>query len=125
MGQRILDPPSVEGWHTGTEWINTAGLVSRINFAVDLFADEDKPGVSYIIGRIRERGNLTPEQLVEACLDMMGGVAPSVRTRRELIEHAGMLGELRFDTEADERESARRIVEMLQLVASTREYQLA
>ena len=49
MGQSILDPPSVEGWHTGTEWVNTAALVNRINFAVDLFSDEGKPGVRYII----------------------------------------------------------------------------
>ena len=125
MGQSILDPPSVEGWHTGTEWINTAGLVNRINFAVDLFSDEEKPGVRYIIGGIKAQGNLSPEQFVDACLDMMGGVAPSERTRRELVEHASALGGLRFDTDADEGESARRIIEMMQLIASTREYQLA
>ena len=29
MGQALLDPPSVEGWHTGKEWINTANLARR------------------------------------------------------------------------------------------------
>ena len=125
MGQSILDPPSVEGWHTGTEWINTAGLVNRINFAVDLFSDQNKPGVRYIIDSIKARGRLSSQQFVESCLDLMGAVTPSERTRRELDEHASMLGDLRFDTNADEAESARRIVEMMQLVASTREYQLA
>ena len=33
MGQQLLDPPSVEGWHTGKEWINTASLMTRVNFA--------------------------------------------------------------------------------------------
>ena len=125
MGQRILDPPSVEGWHTGTEWINTAGLVNRINFAVDLFSNQDKQGVRYIIESIRTLGTLSPEQFVDACLDLLGGIVPSERTRRELDEHASMIGNLSFDTETDESESARRIVEMMQLIASTREYQLA
>ena len=125
MGQSILDPPSVEGWHTGTEWINTAGLVNRINFAVNLFSDQDKKGVRYIIDSIRAQGNLAPEQFVDACLDMMGAVAPSDQTRAELDEHARMLSDLRFENASDEDESERRIVEMMQLIASTREYQLA
>ena len=125
MGQRILDPPSVEGWHTGTEWINTAGLVSRINFAVDLLSDEDKPGVRYIIDSIKAKGTMSPKRFVDECLDMLGSIEPSERTRQELDDHASMLGELRFDINADVSESARRIVEMMQLIASTREYQLA
>ncbi len=125
MGQSILDPPSVEGWHTGTEWVNTAALVNRINFAVDLFSDESKPGVRYIIDGIKARGNLSPEQFVDACLDLMGGIAPSGRTRRELYDHASTSGDLRFDTDSDRSESTRRILEMMQLIASTREFQLA
>ena len=125
MGQNILDPPSVEGWHTGTEWINTAGLVNRINFAVDLFSDATKSGVRDIIDRIRAQGSRSPTQFVDACLDLMGGIAPSERTRRELDEHASMQGDLCFDTDSDEAESTRRAIEMMQLIASTREYQLA
>ena len=26
MGQDLLNPPSVEGWHTGKEWINSGSL---------------------------------------------------------------------------------------------------
>ena len=125
MGQSILDPPSVEGWHTGTEWVNTAALVNRINFAVGLFSDEGKPGVRYIIDSIKACGNLSPEQFVEACLDMMGGIAPSDRTRRELNDHAAMSGDLCFDSGADEAKSTHRILEMMQLIGSTREFQLA
>ena len=125
MGQSILDPPSVEGWHTGTEWVNTAALVNRINFAVDLFSDEGKQGVRYIIDSIKAQGNLSPEQFVDSCLDMMGGIAPSDRTRRELNEHASASGDLRFDTDSEQAQSTRRILEMMQLIASTREFQLA
>ena len=55
----------------------------------------------------------------------MGGIVPSERTRHELDEHASMQGDLRFDTDSYEAESTRRAIEMMQLIASTREYQLA
>ena len=29
MGQALLNPPSVEGWHAGVEWIDTGNLVER------------------------------------------------------------------------------------------------
>ena len=35
MGQDLLNPPSVEGWHTGSGWIDSGTLVSRINFVAD------------------------------------------------------------------------------------------
>ena len=35
MGQDLLNPPSVEGWHTGSEWINSGSLMSRINFVAE------------------------------------------------------------------------------------------
>src|SRR5207249_12235316 len=30
MGQDLLNPPSVEGWHTGPEWINSGSLMACI-----------------------------------------------------------------------------------------------
>src|SRR5262249_52328927 len=35
MGQDLLNPPSVEGWHTGQEWINSGSLMARINFVAE------------------------------------------------------------------------------------------
>ena len=29
MGQDLLNPPTVEGWHTGKEWIDSGTLVER------------------------------------------------------------------------------------------------
>ena len=34
MGQELLNPPTVEGWHTGKEWIDGGTLTERINFSV-------------------------------------------------------------------------------------------
>ena len=45
MGQDLLNPPSVEGWHTGKEWINSGSLMARINFVAELIGDPSLPGV--------------------------------------------------------------------------------
>ena len=124
MGQQLLDPPSVEGWHTGSEWINTVTLMARVNFASRQFADVDKPGVRAIIERIRAQGpRLSPAQLVDACLDLMGPLTVAESTRRELMAHATVEGDLDFG--ADDTAAAARVRDMLQLIVSMREYQLA
>ena len=51
MGQSMLDPPSVEGWYTGTEWINSGSLLARVNFVADRVSNTDLPGVKSIIER--------------------------------------------------------------------------
>ena len=59
MGQEIFNPPSVEGWHTGKEWIDGGTLVHRINFTSDFVADTSFPGVQGIRrkGGRRRSGN--------------------------------------------------------------------
>jgi len=124
MGQQLLDPPSVEGWHTGAEWLNTASLVSRVNFAVQQFADVSSPGVRSIIDRVKGLGStISPERLVDACLDLIGPVAVSEATRRELVDNAASAGEVRLDADGDA--SAERIRSVLQLIVATREYEFA
>src|SRR5207245_413591 len=56
MGQDILNPPTVEGWHTGKEWIDSGTLVERINFTADKVGNVNLPGVRDIIGRLRADG---------------------------------------------------------------------
>lgn len=124
MGQHLLDPPSVEGWHTGSEWINTATLMARVNFASRQFADVDKPGVRAIIERLQAQGpSLSPAQLVDACLDLMGPLTVAERTRQELMAYATVEGDLHFRVDAVA--AAARVRDMLQLIVSMREYQLA
>ena len=45
MGQGLLQPPSVEGWHEGMEWIDSGSLVERVNFVAQELSSLDKPGV--------------------------------------------------------------------------------
>ena len=86
MGQDLLNPPSVEGWHTGKEWINSGSLMARVNFVAEKVGDTSLPGVRAIINRLKAHGSLSPEQLVDGCLDLLG----PVRGRRRHQAGAGL-----------------------------------
>jgi hypothetical protein len=124
MGQDLLNPPSVEGWHTGKEWIDTGCLVERINFAAQQVKDVTKPGVRFIIDRLRAASPLSPEGFADMCLDLMGPLSASHDTREALLHYARLGGELRFGTADEERASTQRVSELLQLIVASREYQL-
>ena len=124
MGQSLLDPPSVEGWHTGSEWISSGTLVHRVNFATSEFSDAEKPGVRDIIERVRALGTrLSPAQAVNACLDLMGPISDAPGLRQELIAHTSPDGDIHFGSESQDRESVERIRGILQLIVASREYQ--
>ena len=127
MGQGLLQPPSVEGWHEGTEWIESGSLVERVNFAAKEMSDVHNPGVRAIIDRLASDngGVLSPEELVDGCLDLLGPTPASEETRASLVEYAQMHGsvDLRGHQPGDEAEQ--RVGEVLRLVASSREFQLA
>src|SRR5690606_1885185 len=125
MGQDLLNPPSVEGWHTGKEWINSGSLMARINFVAELVGDPSLPGVRAIINRLKTQAPLSPEQLVDGCLDLLGPVEVNDETRQELLESAKEWGQTRWDNEANSATADQRVAQMLQLIAATREYQFA
>jgi Protein of unknown function (DUF1800) len=125
MGQDLLNPPSVEGWHTGPEWINSGSLMARINFVAQLVGDPSLPGIRAIIDRLKAKGTLGPEQLVDGCLDLLGPVEVSSDTRQELVDQAKGWGQLRWDSEVSAKAADKRVGEMLQLIVATREYQFA
>ncbi len=124
MGQDILNPPSVEGWRTGKDWIDSGTLVERTNFVADQLGRSHMPGIRAIIDRLLARGDIsTPEGLVEGCVDLMGPLEVEEKTLGELIAHAKQGGPLARDTEEERSEFTRRAVEMLQLVSASAEYQ--
>ena len=126
MGQEILNPPTVEGWHTGKEWIDTGTLVERVNLAATEIGDVNHPGVKSIIGRIRARNNeLSPAYFVNACLEEAGNLIVSDNTLDHLVTHARSQGNLKFDGSDLTATSGERVAEMLQLILATREYQMA
>ena len=123
MGQDLLNPPSVEGWHTGTEWINSGSLMRRINFTAEMVGDTSRPGVQSMIGRLKEQDSQTPEAFVDACLELMGPLEVNQETRQELVDHVKVGGDLNWASDA--AGSSERTGELLQLIVSTRDYQYA
>ena len=122
MGQALMDPPSVEGWHTGSEWINSGSLLARINFVADRVADTTLPGVKSIVDKMKGDGISSSEQLLDACLDNMGYLVLNDETRDHLSQHAALAGNVDW---SDESTTSERIGEMLALISATTEYQFA
>ena len=125
MGQEILNPPSVEGWHTGREWINSGAFINRVNFVADRVRDTALPGIRDIVERIASsnRVAMTPEALVDQCLDLLGPVEVSEETREELVEQASAEGSISWAADADRQASSRRVGDVLASIVGTREYQ--
>ena len=109
QGQELLNPPSVESWHTGSEWIDGGSLVRRINFAAGLLGNTSLPGVRTMVDSLKARNPQTPAELVEGCLDVVGPIEVSDITRGELLGQAEETGELRWDTEENARESEQKV----------------
>jgi uncharacterized protein (DUF1800 family) len=40
MGQQLYEPPDVNGWALGPEWFSTASMLSRMNYAATLMANQ-------------------------------------------------------------------------------------
>ncbi len=122
MGQDLMNPPTVEGWHTGKEWIDSGTLVERINFVADQVGNLDLPGVQLIVERMKAGPtNVSPEEFVDGCLDLIGPAQVGEGSRSSLVEYAKGGGEIQRNSD----NFPRRVAEMLQLIVATAEYQYA
>ena len=115
MGQRLMNPPTVEGWHTGSEWIDSGTLSERIGFVEKQFADPLKPGVSEMVSRIGSLDD-NPSELVDRCLDLLGAVNVREETYKSLKVYAEELKDL---------ETSAGVHNLIQMTASTVDYQFA
>ena len=79
MGQTLLNPPTVEGWHTGKEWIDTAGLVERVNFIAEKLSDQSNPGINQMVNRIADGKSRDHHGRTTRFMRLRGGRS---RTRR-------------------------------------------
>jgi len=122
MGQDLLNPPTVEGWHTGKEWIDSGTLVERINFTADQVGNTDLPGVKNIIERFNSEGStISHEQFISGCLEMLGAYELTPETHSQLMEMAQSEGEVKTGTPEFET----RVGQMLQSIVATTEYLFA
>jgi hypothetical protein len=80
------------------------------------------PGVRDIIRRLRAEGpTLTPERLVDGCLQLLGGYQLSAETRGELVALARNEG----DVDTGSEKFPQRVAQMLQSIVATTEYLFA
>ena len=110
-----MNPPTVEGWHTGFEWIDSGTLSERVGFVEQQFSDPSKPGVSAML---KKAGSLDgdPNQLVNRCLDLLGGINIRDETRASLVKYASNL---------KNEESEVGVHNLIQMTAATVDYQFA
>ena len=115
MGQQLNEPPSVEGWHEGEEWVDTGTLIERINFASEQLGDIENEGIQSLVSKIHETLSTSDsEELVQACARHMGLIELSTTTRESLKELADTL-----------EDSPSKITAMLRMIGASREYQRA
>tara|TARA_B100001971_G_scaffold41977_1_gene36991 strand:- start:359 stop:1786 length:1428 start_codon:yes stop_codon:yes gene_type:complete len=122
MGQFLNNPPSVEGWHQGTDWLDTGTLVERVNFASQQIGDPAKPGIHAMIERIASIPNnvASPENLISVCLEEMGVISVEEDTMKVLIDFVSQGHDQPINASND---GSQKISAALQMVASTKEFQ--
>ena len=126
MGQKLLDPPSVEGWHTGEEWISSGSLVERVNFVTSHLGDDTHPGVKEMISKLNSitDKDSDPNSFVEACIDALGLNKIGEDTRIELVNVAREARENRNGEAKAGKIPQEVIIHMFKLIGSCKEYQL-
>ena len=127
MGQAVMRPPDVSGWHEGEEWLDGGAVMERVNFAARELGDVSKPGIRAIIERLATEngGGLSPDELVDRCLDLVGPLPVSDETRASLTGHVAQRGDLHLAGRRQGDESEQRVGELLGLIAATPEFQFA
>ena len=125
MGQMLNNPPSVEGWDGGLAWIDTGALVERMNFASEEMGDTGTPGAQSLMRQLAadNGGTVTPERLVDVCLDHLGAISVQEETRSRLVDYAEEAGDVRFDGPELDETARRSVADVVRLIAATPEFQ--
>jgi len=121
MGQELLNPPSVEGWHTGREWIDSSFLIERVNYAVEMLGNPDTPGMKNILQRIgSDHTSISLLDLMDACLYELGCVELDEKTKSILLSELGQEEPIVIDANFGQR-----VGQVMELIVASREFQLS
>ena len=114
MGQGLNDPPSVEGWHEGIEWIDTGTLMERINFASAALGNINHKGINDLVNKIKKStSNVTSnEELVQICANSIGLIELSYDSLKTMSETISNIPEL-----------TDKVLTTLRLIGTSREFQ--
>ena len=114
MGQFLLNPPSVEGWHEGEEWIDSGSLIERINYASDEISNKSSKGVKRIIEIIKSKKIGSDEEFINVCLEALGYIELSERSYKIISEHLKINN---YENNED------KITDILRIIVSTPDFQ--
>ena len=113
MGQMLQNPPSVEGWHEGDEWIETGALLERVNFAAEQLGNPNMPGVTRMIEDVLSGDDVEIDDLPQSCLMKICEV--------EVTEE--VMGILRETTAADDDVNNLNAGSVIRLIAASPDFQ--
>ncbi|MDP9175409.1 MAG: DUF1800 domain-containing protein [Planctomycetota bacterium] len=128
MGQNLLFPPNVKGWDGNEAWINANTVLVRFNFGLSVATQQqalfaEKPDIE---GMLKSRKITTAQQVVDyfAMMLLDGNVEPAERAKfvdflLNPPSHHTNSFVLNHDT------FTHRVADLLHLMMSTPEYQLA
>ena len=81
MGQTLFEPPDVNGWELGAGWISTGSMLSRMNFASTLAANQ-----KFNLAReVPTASRTTPDRFVSAMLERFSPMAYADGARAALV----------------------------------------
>ena len=122
-----MRPPSVEGWHEGEEWIESGALIERVNFVAEELSNIKLPGIERMIQHIvaSDTSKISPEELLDRCLDILGPISVSEDTYSILTSYVSKLGDIDLSDRGTDSSISKRIANLLGLIGSCREFQMA
>lgn len=125
MGQHLLNPPSVEGWHQGLEWIETGSFLERINFAAQHLGDTKNTGINSIVQDLlsKEDNQTSAAVWVDKCLYELGVMQVSDDIKQTLISFADETGLPELNGTTDVSLAKQKVSTMLRVIGSSPEYQ--
>ena len=82
MGQILFEPPDVSGWRLGTDWFGTGTLLSRMNFAATLAANQQFTLQGAAMGSAG-----TPESLLAYMVDRLVPAAYDTQAWNDLLSY--------------------------------------
>jgi uncharacterized protein (DUF1800 family) len=114
MGQVLFDPPDVAGWETGQSWFSTGAMLSRMNFASALAANQ-----KFELGRAAEEHASTPRELLSWVLDSLKTAPLSPGVTTDLLDYLVATG----PWTGSPTQLQNKVAGVVHLVAGTPEYQ--
>ena len=121
MGQQLLNPPSVEGWHEGVEWLDSGTLLERVNFASKYLGNPNQPCISAVISHFRktQSPDITVNSIVEKCLNQLGYFYINEQTKQDIC------GSLSNNYNNPEDQLSEIATDAIRLIVSSKEFQMA